>query len=375
MNYITIRILVVLFFLAGLIGFGSAFVAHQQKEAPVMQTEAVETTLPEETVPEITLPPETTVLETEPQPEIFTLSFAGDCTLGSDAWAFGDAGSFVDVVGENYGYPFENVRHYFANDDLTLVNLEGVFCDQGEILDPTSLFNFRGPESYINILTQGYVDWVHIANNHAMDFGIRALDTTKGLLDGAGIGYAEKNSSVLVETESGLKVGIYSAQFNVYIDDIQEEVAQLREQGAQIIIASIHWGGEGKYKPFAHQVKKAHDVIDAGVDILYGHHPHVLQPIEYYNDGIICYSLGNFSFGGNHWPSDMDSAILQLEVVRDVDGTVSLGELNIIPVSCSSTRPWNDFRPTPYEEGSGGYQRVLQKLDGSWKGGNIHVPY
>ena len=372
MNYITLRILIVLFFLAGLIGFGSAFAVHE-REMPVETT--LSATVPEETVPETTLPPETTVPETQPQPERFVLSFAGDCTLGSDAYSYGYEGSFVDVVGENYSYPFQNVRSYFAEDDLTLVNLEGVFCDWGEILDPTSLFNFRGPESYINILTEGCVDWVHLANNHSMDYGLRALNITKELLEEAGIGYGDRNSAVLVETESGLKVGIYSARFNVYIDDIQEKVAQLREQGAQIIVASIHWGGEGVYKPYAHQVRKAHAVIDAGVDILYGHHPHVLQPIEYYNDGIICYSLGNFSFGGNLRPSDLDSAILQLEVIRDVDGTISLGELTTIPVCCSGTQPWNDFCPTPYEEGSEGYDRVISKLDGSWKGRNIPLYY
>ena len=376
MNYMTIRILIVLFLLAGLIGFGSAYVVHEQKAEPVMQAETiVPTTGPEETVPETTFPIETTLPETEPQPEHFVISFAGDCTLGSDANTYGSSDSFVGMVGENYSYPFQNVKHYFANDDLTLVNLEGVFCDWGEILDPESIFNFRGPESYINILTEGYIDWVHMANNHTMDYGLRALNITKELLDEAGIGYADKNSSVLVETESGLKVGIYSAQFNVYVDDIKQEAAQLREQGAEIVIASIHWGGEGKYKPFAHQVKKAHAVIDAGVDLIFGHHPHVLQPVEYYNDGIICYSLGNFSFGGNHRPSDLDSAILQLEVIRDVDGAVSMGALTVIPVCCSSTQPWNNFQPTPYEEDSEEYARVLSKLDGSWKGGNIRVYY
>lgn len=340
----------------------------------------METTLPLETVPETTLPPETTIPETtepetEPQPERFVLSFAGDCTLGSDANTYGSGDSFVGMVGDNYSYPFQNVKSYFEHDDLTLVNLEGVFCDWEEILESTSLFNFRGPESYINTLTEGSIDWVHLANNHAMDYGLRALNITKGLLDEAGIGYADKNSSVLMETESGLKVGIYSALFNVYVDDIKQEITDLRQQGAEIVIVSIHWGGEGKYKPFAHQIKKAHAVMDAGADIIFGHHPHVLQPIEYYNDGIICYSLGNFSFGGNHLPSDMDSAILQLEVVREPDGSVHRGELSIIPVSCSSAERQNNFQPTPYEEGSEGYERVISKLDGSWTGGNIRVYY
>ena len=375
MNYITLRVLLVLFLIAGLIGFGAAYVVHGQSE-PVMQTMPVtEPAVSETTVPETTLPPETESPETEPQPERFLLSFAGDCTLGSDAYTYGSGDSFVGMVGENYSYPFQNVKAYFEIDDLTLVNLEGVFCDWGEILDPESRFNFRGPESYIHILTEGDIDWVHLANNHAMDYGLRALNITRELLDDAGIGYADKNSSVLMETESGLKVGIYSAQFNVYIDDIKEEIADLRQQGAEVVIVSIHWGGEGKYKPFAHQITKAHTVIDAGADLIFGHHPHVLQPIEYYNDGVICYSLGNFSFGGNHFPSDLDSAILQQEIIREMDGNVRLGELTIIPVSCSSIPVQNNFQPTPYEEDSEGYARVLSKLNGSWDGANIRVYY
>ena len=113
--------------------------------------------------------------------------------------------------------------------------------------------------------------------------------------------------------------------------------------------------------------------IDAGADIVFGTHPHVLQPIEYYADGVIYYSLGNFSFGGNGAPDDYDTALLQQEVIRQPDGTVELGELTRIPACISSIPERNNFQPTPMEPGSEAYDRVLSKLDGSFAGPNLKI--
>ena len=110
----------------------------------------------------------------------------------------------------------------------------------------------------------------------------------------------------------------------------------------------------------------AQGAIDAGVDIVYGHHPHVLQRIEEYNDGVIFYSMGNFSFGGNLQPTDLDSVLLQQEFIRDAGGNIRRGELTIVPVCISSAPPINNFQPTPYPEGSEEYQRVMDKLNGLW---------
>ena len=108
--------------------------------------------------------------------------------------------------------------------------------------------------------------------------------------------------------------------------------------------------------------------IDGGADIVFGHHSHTLQWVEPYNGGIIYYSLGNFSFGGNGNPSDKDSAIIQQHVLRYEDGTIALGDLDISPCRVSSVTNWNDYRPTPMEEGTEEYLRALQKLEGSYDG-------
>lgn len=335
---------------------GSAVPTTEATEAPTTEPATVPTTLP-------------------PEPERFLLTFAGDCTLGSDPEHYGVMYSLIDTVGEDYAYPFRNVAEYFQNDDFTIVNLEGVLSDSTKGRNTSARFTFRGPTAYTEILTGSSVEAVTLANNHSMDYGQQGYESTKEVLTAAGVTYVEKDLSALYTTESGLTIGLYAVSFRLDTDGMQKAVADLRSQGAEIVIAAIHWGNEGQYRPTADQKQRAYAMIDAGVDIVYGSHPHVLQPIEEYGDGIIYYSMGNFCFGGNNYPRDLDSVILQQEVIRDPDGTVHLGELTRIPCSVSSLPVQNNFQPTPYEEGSELYQRVLDKLSGEWKGPDLVVNY
>ena len=128
----------------------------------------------------------------------------------------------------------------------------------------------------------------------------------------------------------------------------------------------IHWGVEKKQTPENYQKEMGRKFIDAGADIVVGSHPHVLQEIEYYNGGVIYYSLGNFAFGGNNYPKDMDTAIIQQEVIVSPEGEVSLGKTIPIPFCVGTTEAINDYCPTPYPVGSEGYERVLKKLEGTY---------
>ena len=177
---------------------------------------------------------------------------------------------------------------------------------------------------------------------------------------------------------AGLVVGLYAIDGSVAgieKDRAVEGVKQLKEDGAELIIVAAHWGNEGKYRPNGTQQDVGKALIDAGANIIWGHHPHVLQKIEEYNGGIIYYSLGNFSFGGNTNPRDKDSAIVQQEVIRRGDGTVVLGEMTLIPCSISSVADRNNYQPTPCEEGSEMYERILTKLDGTFNGYDLVVDY
>lgn len=324
------------------------------EETGSQETEA--TQAPEETEPVETVPP-----YTGPGGETYVLTFVGDCTLGANPIYEYSGYGFLKTVGEDYDYPLANVKSYFENDDLTLVNLEGILGEGGK---PVGQNVFRGAPDYVNILTQNSVDMVSLANNHTQDYGAEGYSQTEETLKDAGIPYVERDSSTIITTESGLTIGIYGSVY-YYVDEdvVKEEISKLRRQGVDLVIYAPHWGSDNSYKTTAEQVKLAHIAIDAGADIVYGTHPHVLQPIEEYNGGIIYYSLGDFCFGGNIYPNDYDTVLLQQEIIREEDGSVTLGELTVVPVCMSSVKNRNNFQPTPYEAGSEEYARVLNRLN------------
>ena len=311
---------------------------------------------------------------TEPPIQHYTLSFAGDCTLGSITKNWSNPNHFIMTIGEDYDYPFANVRSYFENDDFTIINLEGPLTDSTSGAS-NKRFAFRGPTAYVQIMTGSSVEAVTLANNHAEDYGTAGYESTKKVLEEADITYVEKNKTAMYTTESGLKIGLYAGTFDFSESSIKNGIAQLRRDGAEIVICAFHWGNEGSYRPNSNQQKFAKVAIDAGADVVYGHHPHVLQKIETYKDKYIFYSLSNFSFGGAALPGDYDTALVQLDVIRDENGKVRLGELTIIPCSISSNSKQNNFQPTPLEEGSERYNQVLSKLDGSFNGPNLVVDY
>ena len=336
---------------------------------PKDTAEATPTPAPTEAVTPTPSPTPTPV----PTPQSFTLTFAGDCTLGGAEASYSVGVSFVNTVKDNYPYPFENVIEYFATDDFSMVNLEGVLADQSTAVVKKHVF--RGPTHLVNVLTENSVEAVTIANNHTMDHGQAGYDSTIATLTDAGVTFAEQDGSFIYTTESGLTLGVYAVSLdNLNIDQITAAIAALdADPKVDIVILAAHWGIENTFKPNEQQKSVGHAAIDAGADIVFGTHPHVLQPIEEYNGGIIYYSLGNFSFGGNGSPKDYDTAFVQQEVIREVDGTVHLGELTIIPCSISTNPHQNDFRPTPYAADSKEYARIMSKLDGSYTGGNL--PY
>ena len=319
----------------------------------------------------------------EPTPELFTISIIGDETLTShqnlsDENEF----SYNGKMNGDYSYPFKNTSQYFLNDEYTISNLECSLADQRMYSDQT--FYFRAPTANAQVLTEGGVDFVTTANNHSLDFGQAGLLSTYAALEEYGVAYGKEDQSQIITTEHGLRIGIYCAynDFHPNKDKTCAAIAQMRPD-ADYIICCFHWGQELHYQPNADQIDLARACIDAGADLIFGCHSHCLQPIEEYNGGIILYSMGEFSFGGSTSPSDRDTAIFQVTLKRDLDGSITVDGWNVIPC-CVSSRPvyegytldnYNDYCPTPYEEGSEDYARVMSKLDGSYEGGNGGADY
>jgi len=298
----------------------------------------------------------------EKEEKIYTFTFAGDCTFGCTPELYYAPLGFVKTVGDDYGYPFRNVLSYFEEDDLTVVNLEGPLTDVGGRVEKK--FNFRGPPEYAQILTGNSVEAVSVANNHTLDYGPAGYAATLETLDEYGVPYVERDAGRLITLPDGLTVGLYGMMYDRYpeLEELREAFDALKEQGAKVIIFLPHWGAEYSYVPGVPQLRTAHDAIDAGANIVCGSHPHVLQGIERYNGGIIYYSLGNFSFGGNPDPRDYDTALIRQTLRLDEAGRVILDDPEAVPACVSSTTGQNNYQPTPYPEGSEGYERVMKKL-------------
>ena len=342
-----------------------------KQETPETQPTTQPAAVPETAA---TQPPETEPAETQPQEEHFFLTFAGDCTFGSNPTNYFAGYGFIKTVGEEYRYPFQNVVDYFENDEFTIINLEGPLCDEGNPVQKKHAFH--GPTSYVNILTENSVEAVTIANNHTLDYGQSGYASTVAALNAAGVPYVERDCSTVVTTENGLTIGIYGAVYYLLdVEDMAAEITAMKEQGVDLIIFAPHWGTEGTYHPTQQQIDVGHAAIDAGADIVYGSHPHVLQPIEEYNGGILYYSLGKFSFGGNDHPKDYDSAIIRQQIIRESDGTVRIGQTVIVPIAISSVSDRNNYQPIPYPEDSEGYTRVMEKLNGTYSGPNVTPGY
>lgn len=300
-----------------------------------------------------------------PEPEHVLVSFLGDCTLAEAlAWNGSNAG-FDAVINGDYEYCFQNASELLSQDDMTLANFEGTLTDATSHL--TKEFVFGSPFEYIQILLNGSVEAVNLANNHSYDYLQEGLTDTEETMDEAGIVWSNQHSYGIYEVK-GIKIGMVGLDMvsGDSVSSIYPLIDALKSEGCNIIIASCHWGIERDYSPRDTQVYAAHALIDYGVDIVVGTHPHRLQPIEMYNGKYILYSLSNFCFGGNTGLSDPDSAIVQCEFVMNEDNSsVASYTLNVIPYSQTSTRPGNDYCPVPYEWGSEDYYRVLDRLNWS----------
>lgn len=302
-------------------------------------------------------------------PVSLTLSVVGDCTLGTDETF--DYNTSLNAYYENYGadYFLQNVKDIFSADDLTIANFEGTLTDSDEREDKT--FAFKAPASYASILTGGSVEAVNTANNHSHDYGDQSFDDTLAALDDAGIVHFGYDETAVMDVK-GIKVGLVGI-YELYDhlereQQLKDNIAKVKADGAQLIVVIFHWGNETETVPDSNQTTLGRIAIDEGADLVCGHHPHVLQGIETYKGKNIVYSLGNFCFGGNSSPSDMDTMIYQQTFTIDADGVKKDNVTNIIPCSISSAAydGYNNYQPTPAEGDEA--TRILGKINerSSW---------
>ena len=318
-----------------------------------------------EQVPDVTLTTEPTVTA-GPQENMvrITISAAGDCSLGNHIEQ--DYNSSFNQTYDTEGGPeyfLQNVKDIFAADDLTIVNLEGVLTTSNAAAAGRT-YNIKGDPSYARILTEGNVEAVSMANNHRLDFGTEGTKDTEDALNAENILYAYDKNVAIYETQ-GILIGYVSVNEVAWgqgsEDLVAEGIDKLKAAGVDLIFVACHWGVEKDYYPESYQLQLGRKCIDKGADLVIGHHPHVLQGIEEYKGKLIIHSLGNFCFGANRNPSDMDTMIFQ-QTFTFIDGELSGGmEAKVIPCSISSVSNRNNFQPTPLKDEDA--IRVINRLN------------
>jgi len=251
------------------------------------------------------------------------LRFAGDCLL---------AGYYESSVGNDAAYAFDEFD-LLRNADVAMVNLECPITSRGKKVPKP--YNFRMQPEFIAGLQRGGIDIVNLANNHVYDYGSVGLFDTISYLDSVGICHvgAGRNSreahQPAVITVSRRRIGFLGyygggeapeatekkpGVARPEIRLITSDIESLRHRDSvQFIVVNLHWGTEKARIPDQWQVQLGHHIIDAGADVVIGHHPHVLQGIERYKTGVIVYSLGNFIFGGNS-RSSYDTGVFEIRL-------------------------------------------------------------
>ncbi|HUF95279.1 MAG TPA: CapA family protein [Acidimicrobiia bacterium] len=325
------RILVILF-LGALLGFG-AFRVSGLDSTPATTTTAplaIETTTSTSTTSSSTTTTSTTTT-TIPRGEIL-IHGTGDVAL--------DPVYIPALAREGYDHAWSGLDGLFLADDLTVINLECVPSDLGTALDKA--FTFRCPTEAIPSIKANGVDVANLGNNHSQDYGTEAmLDGRQQLID-AGIGAVGVGKDAFEAAEpalyemNGWKVAVIgfggvtpNASWYATVDspgmrsgDDTPSMVRAVEAAAEvadIVVVSIHWGFELDTNPRADDIERAHAMIDAGADIIFGHHQHRMQPLEFIDGKPVFWGLGNFVWPNNSVPSATTAVA---RVVVKPDGTL-----------------------------------------------------
>ncbi len=284
---------------------------------------------PTTTVPPSTAPPTTSAVEASPRGRLI-IHGVGDTNF--------DPGYIPNLASNGYDYAFDGLGGLFERDDLTVVNLECAPSNLGQRVPKT--FNFRCDPDSLPVARANGVDVANLGNNHVLDYGVEAMLDGRVNLEAAGIAavgvgadVAEATTPALLEIDGWTVAvlgmgGVVPADWWLATDDrpgmasgddIDQMVAAVTaaEAVADLVVVSIHWGAELVTAPDPADRVRAEAMIEAGADIVFGHHAHRLGPLETIDGRPVFWTLGNFV-----WPrlSDAGSTTAVARVVVEPDG-------------------------------------------------------
>lgn len=292
-------------------------------------------------------------IKLQPVLPILSVSAVGDIMLGNHS---------IYYI-EKYGvdYPFAATSSILSAADITMGNLEGPFTQEGKRFQKR--FTFKVPPKYAAGLLNAGFDVVTLANNHIFDYGVEGLQNTLQILDSLHIGHCgagmdlEQASQPAILKKNGFRVAVfgysmtYPSEFwatnstgGTCYPDINTLTLNISRWDSlvDVVIVNFHWGSELWHFPKQYQKDFAHLAIDAGADLIIGHHPHVLQGVEIYKNRLIAYSLGNFSFA-SYSRKATESIILKTYLNKN-----GLVFARLIPISVNNYEV--SFQPAPLND-------------------------
>lgn len=279
-----------------------------------------------------------------PSPEnSITLVAVGDIMLG---------GTAEEIMLKNgYDYPFKHTRQLLSNAEIVIGNLEGPLTNHQIPETPDKQYLFRSPpQAVAPALRRAGFNAMNLANNHILDYGVTGMNDTLQSLDqsgiigvGAGQNLSEARTGRIIRTAHGdVALLGYSLTFpeSFWATDTQpgtafghrkqivEDIQRLSQQ-VDYIVVSFHWGREKAETLRPYQPRLARAAIDAGADIVLGHHPHILQAVETYKQGLIIYSLGNYVFG-SYSQDARNSVVARINLHSGHFHSVELTPINVL---------------------------------------------
>ncbi len=272
----------------------------------------------------------------------------------------------VAELHDDPAWPFRRNLFLTATADIAFANLESLFKENPN--PHPSHLSFQLKEEQLSALLVAGFDVLSLANNHTSNVGSSGVAFSVDLLReagiepcGAGHNLAEAHEPALIRRDdltiaflafagaSSLTAGANSPGHSAWgIDLLRRDIAAVRDK-ADLVVVSLHLGSEYAPQPNSLQISFAHAAIDAGADIVAGHHPHVLEPIELYNGGLICYSLGNYVFD-QAWNYDSQQTAAIEVLIRGGEPRRAL----IHPLTIN-----RDYQPEPANASA---EEILQRL-------------
>lgn len=290
-----------------------------------------------------------------------TMSFAGDCTVGTQKGGSGQ-GTF-NWYAENYEpeYFLEKVAPIFGSDDFTVVNCECVLSDNGlseASKGSETAYWFLGPASNARVFSTSSVEIVGFSNNHMRDYGPRGVTDTIDALEAQGLTVAKHEEPCYVEKD-GFTIGILACRMNGAGDEKKlYGLLDTMSENSDFQVIFIHGGTEASHDVDSWRQTGFRRLIDRGADLVVCSHPHVLQPVEHYNGGAIVYSLGNFCYGGSKHPENA-TAIYQCRILKTPLGVFFTD--SVIPCYVY-TGSINNYQPCPIEEDDPAYGKIIEYM-------------